>query len=304
MVRLVHGAGTAEEVVEDLPLHAIDHSRYLGMLSSLYVPPISQGASFESFQEIIARLRASDGCPWDREQTHLSLRPFLLEETYEALDALDREDMADLREELGDLLLQILLHAQIATEEGDFNIHDVLEAVGTKLIRRHPHVFSEIEVDGVSGVIHNWEVIKAEERLENGSETKSGLLDGVPQALPSLSQAQAVIERVGKVAFDLLVEKGASEVIQKILQRFEEDQDTNRGVVLGDLLLAVAALAYRNGIDAESALRENLAKFRSRFSGMEARAAAAGVSLMDMGRDEKLKLWQQTGEENREMGAQ
>jgi len=303
MVRLVHGAGTAEEVVEDLPLHAIDHSRHLGLLSSLYVPPISQSASFESLQEIIARLRAPGGCPWDREQTHLSLRPFLLEETYEALEALDREDMTDLREELGDLLLQIVLHAQIATEEGDFNIHDVLDVVGAKLIRRHPHVFADIEVEGVSGVVHNWEVIKAEERLENGSETKMGLLDGVPQVLPALSQAQAVIERVGRVAFDLLVEKGTPEVVQKILQQFEEDQGTAKEVVLGDLLLAVTALAYRHGVDAESALRENIAHFRRRFSGMESQAAAADQSLVDMGREDKLKLWERTVEGNGGLGA-
>jgi tetrapyrrole methylase family protein / MazG family protein len=150
-VRLVHAAGTDDEVVEELPLYAIDHSPHLGLLSSLYVPPLSAGASFEAFQEVIARLRAPDGCPWDREQTHLSLRPFLLEEAYETLDALDREDMDDLAEELGDLLLQILLHAQIATEEGDFNIHHVLEGIGSKLIRRHPHVFSSVEVTGVEG---------------------------------------------------------------------------------------------------------------------------------------------------------
>ncbi|MBW6466840.1 MAG: hypothetical protein K0B06_10075, partial [Brevefilum sp.] len=156
-VRLAHAAGTVDAVVEDLPLYAVDKSPHLGLLSSLYVPPLSAGASFEAFQEVIARLRAPDGCPWDREQTHLSLRPFLLEEAYETLDALDREDMDDLAEELGDLLLQILLHAQIATEDGDFNIHHVLEGIGSKLIRRHPHVFSEVEVAGVEGVIRNWE---------------------------------------------------------------------------------------------------------------------------------------------------
>ena len=140
-VFLVHGAGTDAEIVEELPLHEIDKSPHIRLLSSLYVPPLSPQASFEAFQEVIARLRAPDGCPWDREQTHLTLRPFLLEEAYETLDALDREDMVDLEEELGDLLLQILLHAQIAEEQGHFNIHHVIEGIANKLIRRHPQYF-------------------------------------------------------------------------------------------------------------------------------------------------------------------
>jgi len=140
-VMLVHNAGTSDEIVEKLALYEIDQSVHLGMLSCLYVPALSQGASFEDFQQIIARLRRSDGCPWDREQTHLSLRPYLLEEAYEVLEALDQEDYAHLREELGDLLLQIGLHAQIATEDEDFLMSEVLQGISAKLIRRHPHVF-------------------------------------------------------------------------------------------------------------------------------------------------------------------
>ena len=183
-VRLVFGAGTYDGQVEDLTLSAVENVFREGSLCSLYVPPLSARASFESFQEVVAWLRAPDGCPWDRVQTHLSLRPFLIEEAYEALDALDREDTADLQEELGDLLLQIVLHAQIAAEEGEFNIHHVLDGIGAKLIRRHPHVFSDVEVDGVSGVIHTWEAIKAEERRDNGESGKKGVLDGVPMAPP------------------------------------------------------------------------------------------------------------------------
>lgn len=290
-VRLVHAAGTEDETVEDLPLYAVDQSPRLGLLSSLYIPPLSSASSFEAFQEVVARLRAPDGCPWDREQTHLSLRPFLLEETYEALDALDREDMAEMQEELGDLLLQVVLHAQIATEEGDFTIHDVLEEIGTKLIRRHPHVFSEVEVDGVSGVIRNWEAIKAEERRENGSEVKQGLLDGIPRALPALSQSQAVIERVGRVGFDLLVEKGKTADIPQLLDEFTSSQQSEKQGDLGALLLAVAALAYQHDIDAESALREKLTAFRDKFSRMEAHAAELGRSLGDMSVAEKNALW-------------
>lgn len=303
-VTLVHGAGTDVEKIEDLPLHAIDHSPHLGLLSSLYVYPLSSTSSFESFQEIIARLRAPDGCPWDREQTHVSLRPFLLEETYEALDALDRGDMADLEEELGDLLLQIVLHAQIATEDGDFNIHQVMDGVGAKLIRRHPHVFSEVKVSDVSGVIRNWEAIKAEERGENGTSNKEGLLDGVPRALPALSQAQEVIERVGRVDFDLLLAQGSLENLREKLAVLEKTEKGDQNIAFGELLLSAAALAYRHGVDAESALRERLMKVRSRFAWMEAKATASGNDLVDLSEEEKNHLWDEAREAlNGEEGA-
>ena len=293
-VRLVHAAGTPAERVEDLPLHAVDHSLHLGLLSSLYVPPLSETSSFESFQEIIARLRAPGGCPWDRKQTHLSLRPFLLEEAYEALDALDRADMRDLAEELGDLLLQIVLHAQIAAEEGDFNIHQVIDGVSQKLIRRHPHVFADVEVSGVSGVIRNWEAIKAEERAENNVPQKTGLLDGVPGALPALSQAQAVIERVGRVDFRLLMDRGTLDAAQKKLEAFEQADAGQKQRLLGEMLLSAAALAARHGVDAESALRERLARFRARFSQMEAAAAEQGTRLGDLSHEAKMVLWAQS----------
>lgn len=287
-VRLVHGAGTDGEEVEDLPLHAIDKSPHIGLLSSLYIPPLSPQSSFEAFQEVIARLRAPDGCPWDREQTHLSLRPFLLEEAYEALDALDREDMDSLAEELGDLLLQIVLHAQIGAEEGDFNIHHVIEGISAKLIRRHPHVFSEVDVAGVDGVIRNWEQIKAEERQAHGIPEKNGLLDGVPAALPALSQAEQIIERVGRVGFDRLAALGNPENITSRLAAFDEGAGKAQ---LGDLLLAVSGLAYNAGIDAESALREALSRFRVRFGVMEAGVLAEGERLMDLSTEDLLRRW-------------
>jgi tetrapyrrole methylase family protein/MazG family protein len=292
-VHLVHGAGTAEEVVEDLPLHAIDKSPHLGLLSSLYVEPLSDQASFEAFQEVIARLRSPEGCPWDREQTHLSLRPFLLEEAYEALDALDREDMGDLAEELGDLLLQIVLHAQIATENGDFNIHHVLEGIATKLIRRHPHVFSEVDVSGVAGVIRNWEQIKAAERQAHGMPEKNGLLDGVPTALPALSQAEQIIERVGRVGFDHLSAQGTPETIIGMLAAIGSE-GVNKSS-LGDVLLAVTAMAHQAGVDAESALREALGRFRARFGEIEADALDAGEALMDLSAEELSRRWDANG---------
>ena len=297
-VQIVHAAGTKDEKIENLRLDTLGNDQRINLTSSIYVPPLSEFASFESFQEIIARLRAPDGCPWDRKQTHASLRPFLLEETYEALDALDREDKEDLQEELGDLLLQILLHAQIASETGDFNIHHVIGGIGSKLVRRHPHVFADIRVDGEEGVIQNWEAIKAEERLENNKDLKKGLLDGVPQALPALSQSQAVIERVGRMALDQLFESASPETIAKSLHAFLDAERDKKSALLGELLLDLVALIDRSGIDAESALRENIARFRSRFSQMERLALNAGLMLADLSIAEKQALWDRTIAQN------
>lgn len=292
-VRLVHGAGTDKEVVEDLPLYAVDHSEHLGLLSALFVPPLSPYTSFESFQEIIAKLRAPDGCPWDREQTHESLRPFLLEEAYETLDALDRQDMRGLEEELGDLLLQILLHAQIANEEGDFNIHHVLDGIGSKLVRRHPHVFADKKVSGVSGVLHNWEEIKAEERKDNGDKAMKGLLDGVPKALPALSQAGEIIERTRRVGFDHLISKG--DPVYLINQIDNLVTAEAKAKLLEELLLGLSSLAYQNELDAESLLREALARFREQFGIMEASAIRRGESLVNLSKERKEGLWAQAG---------
>ncbi len=291
-VRLVHAAGTAAQVVEELPLHAIDKSSHLGLLSSLFVPPLSKYASLEAFQEVIAQLRTPDGCPWDRKQTHLSLRPYLLEEAYETVDALDREDMDDLQEELGDLLLQIVLHAQIAIEDGDFTLQDVIEGIATKIVRRHPHIFSGAKVNGVEGVIHNWEQIKAQERNSNGSTIRKGLLDGVPNALPALLQAEKIIERVGRVGFDKLAQMGATEVVDKYLNIYQHAQDkATRTDALGRLLLAVSARAFKDEIDVEGALRETLTNFRASFGKMESIAVDRGKELIDLSAEELDRLW-------------
>jgi tetrapyrrole methylase family protein/MazG family protein len=292
-VFFVHGAGTDAEVVEEIPLHAIDKSAHIGLLSSLYLPVLSANASFEAFQEVIARLRAPEGCPWDREQTHLSLRPFLLEEAYETLDALDREDMDDLEEELGDLLLQILLHAQIAAEEGDFNIHNVIEGITNKLIRRHPHVFSGVDTNGVEGVIRNWEEIKAEERMSEAVGEKNGILDGVPLVLPALLQAEQIVERVGRVGFQGLSVLGTLDSIKEKLLLLENSRAMEKQNILGELLLGLASMAHRFGVDAEASLREALNRFRSRFGNLEAEVLADGKKLLDFSAEELALKWEQ-----------
>lgn len=299
-VRWVHAAGTAQESVEELALGEIERSSALGQLSSLYIPALAPNTSLEAFMDVVARLRAPDGCPWDRAQTHLSLRPFLIEEAYEALDALDRGDMHDLAEELGDLLLQIGLHAQIGVEEGEFTINDVIEGISTKLIRRHPHVFSTVEVEDVSGVIQNWEAIKENERRENGESSKKGLLDGVPRALPALLQAEEIVERVRRVKFDHLTELGQEEVIRTLLAEASAARGEAQQETFGALLLALASYAHQQDFEAEAALREAINRFRRQFDTMEADALAVGKSLVDLSDAEKAQLWTAAGRQDEE----
>jgi len=291
-VKLVHAAGSSQQLVETLPLYEIDRSPHIGLLTTLFLPPLQVGSSFEAFQEIIARLRAPDGCPWDREQTHQTLRPHLLEETYEALSALDEDDPGHMREEFGDLLLQIVLHAQIASEYGEFNMAQVIQGIYDKIIRRHPHVFSDWQVDGVGNVLQNWEKLKAAERATNG-ETQKGLLDGVALALPALSQAQEIQGRAARVGFDWPTIQG---VVDKICEECAEfvnaADDPARMAEIGDLLFALVNLARRCNIDAESALRETNQRFRKRFAHIEQTARQQGRSLSDLTLDEMEALWQ------------
>lgn len=309
-VRLVHAAGTADEFVEDLPLYHIDRSERIGLLTSLYLPPLGAGTSFEAFQEVVARLRAPDGCPWDRAQTHASLRNHLLEETYEALTALDAEDPAKMAEEFGDLLLQIVLHAQIAFEEGEFSMGDVIRGIYEKIIRRHPHVFGNIQVDGVERVLLNWERLKEKERQHNG-EGEKGLLDSVPLTLPALLQAQEYQERAARVGFDWPEIDG---VLDKIREEIEEiraaENPEHLAAELGDLFFALVNLARWKKVDAESALRGTNLRFKQRFGFIESGARSQGRALADLSLEEMEALWQEgkqeqkSGREQTQGGAQ
>ena len=295
-VRLVHAAGTADEIVEEIPLYEMDRSENIGLLTALYLPPLAEGTSFEAFQEIVAHLRAPDGCPWDQEQTHQSLRPHLMEEAYETLEALDSGDPAKMVEEFGDLLLQIVLNAQIASEEGDFNMADVLKGIYDKIIRRHPHVFGDVQLDGVPGVLKNWEKLKAEERKEEG-KTK-GLLDGVPLALPALTQAQEYQDRAARVGFDWPEIDGVldkiNEEISEVRAATNEEELTAE---LGDLFFALVNLARWKKVDTESALRGTNMRFKKRFAYIENHAQAQGRKLTEMTIEEMEALWQEAKRE-------
>lgn len=289
-VILVGAAGTPRQRIAQLPLYEIDRQAWVDHLTSLYVPPLPQPSGMESFQETIAHLRAPDGCPWDREQTHQTLRTNLLEEAYEALEAIDRDDAEALMEELGDLLLQIVLHAQIATDEGEFRMADVIAHIDAKLKRRHPHVFGDVKVSGAAEVTVNWEEIKREER--NHADHRS-MLDGVPKTLPALSQAQDYQNRVARVGFDWPDIEGVRRKIAEELRELEEAQTAEeREGEVGDLLFAVVNLARWLRVDAESALRRANARFARRFAEMERRCAEAGRVLADLTPEEQDALWE------------
>lgn len=261
-------------------------------VAAVLVPALGEGTSMEAFQELIARLRAPDGCPWDREQTHDSLRKHLLEETYEALAALDAHDAAAMSEEFGDLLLQIVLHAQIALEADEFRMADILEGIHTKIVRRHPHVFGDTQVEGVSHVLQNWEKLKAAERQANGESAHKGILDGVASVFPALAQAQEFQDRAARVGFDW---PDVTPVLAKIMEELEEvrtagDED-HRAKELGDLLFAVVNYVRWHKVDSETALRETNQRFRKRFAHIEKRAREMGRELSNMTLAEMDLLW-------------
>lgn len=263
----------------------------------IFIPPLGEGTSFESFAEIVAHLRAPNGCPWDREQTHDSLRKHLLEESYEAISAIDSNDFADMREEFGDLLLQIVLQAQIAHEEGQFNVNDVIQGIHAKIVRRHPHVFGDVKLDGVDGVLANWEKLK---ELERGKKKDGkGLLDGVPIALPALSQAQEYQDRAARVGFDWDEIDG---VLDKVKEEIEEirhaETDFELASEIGDLFFALVNVARWKKVDAEAVLRATNAKFKKRFAYVEQGAKKQGRNVSELSLEEMESLWQEAKEKN------
>jgi tetrapyrrole methylase family protein/MazG family protein len=290
-VKLVHGAGTPQVKVESLVLYEIDRSPHTGLLTALYVPPLGPATSLEAFQELVAHLRAPNGCPWDREQDHQTLRSDLLEETYETLAALDAGDPQAMREEFGDLLMQIVLHAQIASEYGEFRMSDVLHGIHTKIVHRHPHVFGEVEVDGVGKVLQNWEKLKAEERQSKG-KSEASLLDGVPVALPALSLAEEYQKRAARVGFDWPDVQGVLDKVCEEAAEVRAAEESTRPAEIGDLLFAVVNLARWFHVDAESVLRETNIRFKRRFSFIEQSARASGKVVADLSAQEMDILWE------------
>ncbi len=251
-------------------------------------------SSFAELVEIMTRLRAADGCPWDRKQTHASLKPYLLEEAYEALEAIDAGDDEELCKELGDVLLQIVFHAEIAREEQRFDIHDVARAIVDKLVRRHPHVFADTQVSGADEVVGNWDEIKKEERREKGDEQPS-LLDGIPVHLPALMRAQRMQARASHQGFDW---KNIDGALAKVEEEFAElrqaRHDDNSDAIedeFGDLLFALVNTARFLKVDPEQALRRSAGKFERRFRALEDRVHQRQQNLREMSLQEMDAIW-------------
>ena len=304
-VRLVTAALTStektadqRETVIEMPLYELDRNSLANHLSTLYVPPLDELTALrlpETLRYVTMRLRRDpDGCPWDREQTHQSLVHYVIEETYEVVEALEENDMEKLADELGDLLLQVYLHAEIARQEGDFAIGDVFEHVNAKLIRRHPHVFGEVKVSGAGQVVQNWDAIKRQERIAAGKDVQSeSVLDGVPLTAPALIVAQEYQKRVARTGFEFENLQGVLKKLSEELQELQEaTTPEHQQEEMGDVLYMVAKVARWLNIDGEEALRHANRKFRQRFQAMETIIREEGRTFSSYSLEEWRELWE------------
>lgn len=248
------------------------------------------GYSFDDLVDIMEKLRRPGGCPWDAEQTHESIKKCMIEETYEVIEALDSGDMVKVYDELGDLLLQVVFHAQIAKDNGDFDIGDVTNAICTKLIRRHPHVFGDEKLTTSEDVLDKWDDIK---KHEKGEKSTTETLKSVAVSLPALMRAQKVQAKAAKVGFDWRDVSGALDKIHEETRELEEaiEKDTNKEEELGDLLFSVVNVSRFIGADSEEALYKTINKFVARFSHVESMANEEGRALSDMSLEEMDRLW-------------
>jgi tetrapyrrole methylase family protein/MazG family protein len=267
---------------------------------------------FEDLVALQARLLDPNGCPWDREQTHESLRTYLLEETYEVLETLEAKDFDKLAGELGDLLLQVVFHAELARRAGRFEIGDVIEHIHAKMVRRHPHVFGAVEAATSGEVLKNWEQLKAEERAQSkaengGEEGGESLLDGIPHTLPAALEAYQLTRRASRIGFDW-------DDLEGLLDKLKEEAQELRGAMgeaskerveeeIGDLLFVAVNVARFLHVDPELALKKANRKFKSRFQQMEREAAGAGRKLTDTPREEMERLWEQAKQDEKGRGA-
>ncbi len=300
IIWVIRAAGVkGEERVQRLPLYELDRLNWIDHLTSIYIPPIQMedrsDGQLDRLLDIMATLRSEEGCPWDREQNHHSLREHLIEEAYEVLDAIQRNDMVDLEEELGDLLLQIVFHAQIAGENGQFNFSDVVRGICDKLIHRHPHIFSNTRVSSSHEVMTNWEALK---KVEKGMTTQSQVLKAIPSSLPALMRAYKVQKKAADVGFDWDDIEGA---LSKVKEEWEEflkahgEEEQERIVEeLGDLLFSIVNVSRFLKIQPELALGQTIEKFLRRFSYMEESSHKLGKKLEEMTLEELDELWNQS----------
>ncbi len=293
LLRAVEKRRIAVEIVPGMPRATLSASIALPLVP---LPPGSTHHTWDDLVEVMARLRRS--CPWDREQTHASLVRYLIEETYEVVDAIESGDRGALCEELGDLLFQVVFHAQLATETGKFSVADVIDALSNKMIRRHPHVFGDAAVANVAEVWQHWDALKA---LEPSSANRTSKLDGIPKHLPALQLGQKIQEKAARVGFDWTDARQITEKLAEELREFADaltaaghsaHEDPHVREELGDVIFTIVNLSRKLNIDAEGAMRDANAKFERRFRYMEQYALAAGRDLGDLTLDELEDLWQ------------
>lgn len=290
-VVLVHAAGMVSQSIEHVPLFNLDRTGGLGHLSCLFVPALPNSSTLQALADTVAYLRGPDGCPWDQEQTSLSMRAGFLDETYEALDAIEAGDSDALCEELGDVLYHLVMQAQIATEHGEFRLSDVIAGIDAKLRRRHPHVWGDWDVEGSEEVVHNWEVLKDQEKSNIGKDYS--LVDDIPQTLPSLARSQKLQERVKRIGFDW---SSVSGVVDKLDEELAELRTANTQeeieYELGDVLFTIVNWARWLGVEAEISLREANIRFERRFRRLEKLAEEEEATLSQLDPSSLDRLWE------------
>ncbi|MBP2078524.1 nucleoside triphosphate pyrophosphohydrolase [Oceanobacillus polygoni] len=298
-VVIVEAAGSTQEKITRVPLEELDHTMEISNLTSVYIPPASENLlhhSFNRLREVMATLRAPGGCPWDRKQTHESLREYSIEEVYELIDAIDSEDDANIIEELGDILMHVVLHSQIGEDDGYFTIDDVIRSITDKMIFRHPHVFSDTKVDSVDDVNRNWEELK---KAEKGEERIS-VLDGIPKHLPSLAKAFNLQKKAAKVGFEWEDVSGVWEKLDEELKEVQEaiknDTQSEMEDEFGDVLFVLANLARYYKINPEVALNRANNKFRSRFTYIEEQLKEKGIDIKQASLEEMDAYWDEAKE--------
>lgn len=294
-VAIVTAAGSKEEKVKWIPLYELDRETEVHNLTSVYVPPVTNDQvlyrEFSTFRQIIADLRGPNGCPWDKKQTHQSLKKYLIEEAYELIEAINNEDIDNMIEELGDVLLQVMLHAQIGEDDGYFTIEDIVEGISEKMVRRHPHVFGDVEAETEEEVLTNWQEIKQQEK----GNIQPSLLGGVGKGLPNLLKAKELQKEAAKVGFDW---PDINPVLDKVKEELVELQEAKQSgnqveieLEFGDLLFALVNVARHYQIDPEEALFKTNQKFSRRFGYIEKKVAESGRSFSDYKLEELDAFW-------------
>ena len=283
------------EEIRKIPLYELDRQHNIDHLTSVYIPKVSNNNyDFMDLLDIMDKLRGEDGCPWDKEQTHTSLKKYLIEESYEVIEAIDNKDVDMLIEELGDVLLQVVFHSQIGKEDGFFEIKDVIQSICDKMINRHPHVFSDLEINNSNEVLENWDKIKS---MEQGNKTYTDRIRHIAKTLPALMRADKVQKKAAKVGFDW---DNIEDAMKKITEEYKEIEDVykskNKVKILeeiGDLLFSVVNVARFLDIDPENALNYSIDKFINRFQYIEDEAISMGRNLDNMSLEEMDELWKE-----------